>query len=221
MPWLLSTKMHYLFNCSANKIFTIPGLRRAKTASFFITIFCHLNSVFLKIDSVFRPVSACRPSTTWGRLPYHPYHTILPLNLSVIETVLTIKIVLWNWHTVYPMCHDELPLRRRKENNFFNRGGWLNLHVVMHMIGVKTIRLTAFCSNIPDCWITQVDRLPCRLPPAPVQMVQRRRGAGRLHDWAFLQDPEHEERGCRLVPVHGQERRRCHSQQEDPHHSRL
>ena len=50
----------------------------------------------------------------------------LPLKLSVTEdsqtakTGLTIKIFLWNWHTYNTTSpHDELPLNRRKENNFF------------------------------------------------------------------------------------------------------
>ena len=49
----------------------------------------------------------------------------LPIKLSVTEdslaaeTGLKIKTLLWDWQIIYPTSHhDELPLYRRKENNF-------------------------------------------------------------------------------------------------------
>ena len=49
-----------------------------------------------------------------------PSHVSVTEDGLTAETELTIRVLLSNWHIIYPTSyHDELPLYRQKENNFF------------------------------------------------------------------------------------------------------
>ena len=74
-----------------------------------------------------RPLSAVEPASVTDNLGGR-YHRAMTCYISVTkegltaEIGLTIKHILWNWHTIYPTSHHdelELPLFRGKINNFF------------------------------------------------------------------------------------------------------
>ena len=74
---------------------------------------CPFHSKFLLLGQ-FRPLGHLQLLTTWegSSLLISGYDVLL----LTAEIGLTINILLWNWHIVYPTSdHDELPLCRRKE----------------------------------------------------------------------------------------------------------
>ena len=54
------------------------------------------------------------------------------VNPFSLKLPVIIKSVKWNWQIICPKSHnDELPLYRRKENNFFKLCSFLLVHKVL------------------------------------------------------------------------------------------